>query len=147
MCAAKEFSKDHPRLTVSEMPKEFRSCRSSGVTEWGENDGVSCSGGEGEAFGKPLQSSSSFVVVLDLFCTQGGVGIDWRSTSCQEKRKKRGPDCKCRPKGRGRLVYVDRSWHEVPGISQRPLRFSLSGSLQRRLPISSMCLRRSAGSS
>ena len=55
----------------------------------GESDGVSGSGGEGEAFGKPLQSSSSFV--LDLFCTRGGgCGIDWRSTSCQEKKKKRG---------------------------------------------------------
>jgi hypothetical protein len=53
----------------------------------GENDGVTCSGGEGEDFGKPLQSSSSSI----SFAREGGgCGIDWRSMSCQEKRKKRG---------------------------------------------------------
>ena len=54
--------------------------RSSGVTEWGgESDGVSGSGSEGEAFGKPLQSS--FVVVLDSdFCTRGDASILPEST-------------------------------------------------------------------
>jgi hypothetical protein len=37
------------------------------------------------------------------------------------EKEETGPVCKCRPKGRGRLVYVDRSWHEVSGIRQRPL--------------------------
>jgi hypothetical protein len=86
----------------------------------GESDGVSGSGGEGEAFGKPLQSSSSFV--LDLFCTRGG--WVWHRLAVDVmpgEKEETGPVCKCRPKGRGRLVYVDRSWHEVSGIRQRPL--------------------------
>ncbi|MEY2616683.1 MAG: hypothetical protein QOH78_2456, partial [Verrucomicrobiota bacterium] len=47
------------------------------------------------------------------------------------EKEETGPDRKCRPKGRGRLVYVDRSRHEVPGIRQKPLDdFVASESLQ-----------------
>ncbi|MEA3162771.1 MAG: hypothetical protein QOE88_589 [Verrucomicrobiota bacterium] len=53
----------------------------------GESDGVSGSGGEGEAFGKPLNRPRPRSL---LHASGGGCGIDWRSTSCQEKRKKRG---------------------------------------------------------
>jgi hypothetical protein len=59
----------------------------------GENDGVTCSGGEGEAFGKPLNGprpSSSSSSSISFAREGGGCGIDWRSMSCQEKRKKRG---------------------------------------------------------
>jgi hypothetical protein len=86
MCAVKEFSKDHPTSTASKIAEGVPGV--AGVQEFqnGESDGVSGSGGDGEAFGNPLQSS---FVVLDFFCTRLGCGIDWRSTSCREKRKKR----------------------------------------------------------
>ena len=54
----------------------------------GENDSVTCSGGEGEAFGKPLNGPRPSSRPRSLLHARGG--IDWRSTSRQEKRKKRG---------------------------------------------------------
>ena len=92
----------------------------------GESDGVSGSGGEGEAFGKPLNGprpSSSSSSSISFAREGGGCGIDWRSMSCQEKRKKRGRIANVAQK-------VEDDWStsivagtKMPGIRQRPLRF------------------------
>jgi hypothetical protein len=80
----KEFSKDHPTSKVSETGKEFRSYRI------GASDGMGGSGGEGEAFGKPLQSSSI------PFAREG-----WHRLAVDVtpgEKEETGPDCKCAEK-------------------------------------------------
>ncbi len=83
----------------------------------GENDGVSCSGNE------PLQSSHPSSSSSITFAREGGCGIEWRSMSCQQKRKKRGRIANVAQK-------VEDDWStsivagtKMPGIRQRPLRF------------------------